>query len=656
MSLLNQKAQKINFSNKHYSIVIPKIDFINCKNYLKDIKAISNRLNDDSKRKNIKIEITDINQNNKNKVINQEKYMNNKNIIIKDSKKSKKTKLYFFIKNADTLTIKNNNFKLFHINYINKFHSFEDLNSPKKNLKFYPVSNNSIKKNNKRNISDKLENINLLTNKIKTNELQLPKESNSIKFNKKIIDGHNIKTFNQFFKPRFINEKSHKFINNLNKIQNNIKNKILIKKEYSQNIPYYNKFSKNNNRNQQFFNSSKSCTSFNNLKKKFISKSRNSLSVLNEDDIETFKKDDNSSNSILDYSSLDNNKQIPKSDIIFFETPKQINYDYIQSPIEFQYESDFSSNQNTINNENDINKICSNLKNVKILEIQKKDTNMENDTINCYEQMVEKDEINPPLFFNIKINRTNYLSKSVDISKNGYDNKQIKIKIESKKDINTSFKKYITDIAKYKSKKNMIYKNKENNAKHINRMKLNRNSSYIKNSFNLIIKIYFDKVKNKFINRLKKLNCKKNLNINQSINKQNNGSKILKNKTTNKIRNINFIEIREGEYLQFNKSFSIKDDSFAYFKKIYTKSNNIFDEIKRESIKLNKSFIKNMNKMRIKKELIFPNNHVMEIMNKNKKINKSIIKTDLTERTTDSKSLKINSFGEYENDMINELY
>ena len=148
----------------------------------------------------------------------------------------------------------------------------------------------------------------------------------------------------------------------------------------------------------------------------------------------------------------------------------------------------------------------------------------------------------------------------------------------------------------------MIYNNKENNAKHINRMKLNRNSSYIKNSFNLIIKIYLDKVKNKFINRLKKLNCKKNLNINQSINKQN---KILKNKTTNKSRNINFIEIGEGEYLQFNKSFSIKNDSFAYFKKIYTKSNNIFDEIKSGNKKLNKSLIKNINKKRIKKELIF---------------------------------------------------
>ena len=63
-----------------------------------------------------------------------------------------------------------------------------------------------------------------------------------------------------------------------------------------------------------------------------------------------------------------------------------------------------------------------------------------------------------------------------------------------------------------------------------------------------------------------------------------------------------------------------------------------------------------MNKMRIKKELIFPNNHVMETMNKNKNINNSLIKTDLTERTADSKSFKINSFGDNENDMINEIY
>ena len=94
---------------------------------------------------------------------------------------------------------------------------------------------------------------------------------------------------------------------------------------------YYKTYSKKNNRNQQFFNSSKSCT-FKILKKNFFSKnlsSRNSLSVLNEDDIETFKKDDNSLNSILDYSSLDNNIQKHKRDVYGFETPKKINYDYI---------------------------------------------------------------------------------------------------------------------------------------------------------------------------------------------------------------------------------------------------------------------------------------------------------------------------------------
>ena len=46
----------------------------------------------------------------------------------------------------------------------------------------------------------------------------------------------------------------------------------------------------------------------------------------------------------------------------------------------------------------------------------------------------------------------------------------------------------------------------------------------------------------------------------------------------------------------------------------------------------------------------------METMNKNKNINNSLIKTDLTERTADSKSFKINSFGDNENDMINEIY
>ena len=126
-------------------------------------------------------------------------------------------------------------------------------------------------------------------------------------------------------------------------------------------------------------------------------------------------------------------------------------------------------------------------------------------------------------------------------------------------------------------------------------MKLKRNGSYIKNIFNLIIKIYFNKVKSRFINKLKKLN-EKNLN-NKSINKQNKGSNILKNKTTSKSRNINFIEIEEGEYIQFNKSFSIKNNSFIYLKKFFSKSKNIIEKIKSDKKILNKSFYKYMNKM-----------------------------------------------------------
>ena len=46
----------------------------------------------------------------------------------------------------------------------------------------------------------------------------------------------------------------------------------------------------------------------------------------------------------------------------------------------------------------------------------------------------------------------------------------------------------------------------------------------------------------------------------------------------------------------------------------------------------------------------------MEAMKKNKKINKNLLKSDLTERTTDSKSLKISSYGDNEKGITNEDY
>ena len=387
MSLLNKKVQQFNSSNNKDSIIIPKNDFIINKNYLMKIEMKNNELSKGLKGNDRKKEIT--NNKLKSKKMNKNKikkdYVNNKNLKIKDNKKSKKIEFCFFIKKADTLKIKNNNFNSFLNNYRYKLHSLEDLKNSKKNLDYFSISNNSTKNENKNNNIDKSKNINLLLATRKTNDLCISKEKDTFKSNKKIINEHNIKKFNQFFVPKFINGKSNKLINNLNLTQSRLKNKILIEKKYHKNILYYRTHFKNNNNNQHFLNSSKSNKAFNNHRINFSSKnfsSRNSLVVLNEDDIETLKKGDNSFNSIQNIPSLGNFIKIPERDIHSFETPKQTIYDYIQSPIEFQYESDITSSKNTINNEIDINQSCSNLKNIKLHEIQKKNTNIENDTIN----------------------------------------------------------------------------------------------------------------------------------------------------------------------------------------------------------------------------------------------------------------------------------
>ena len=422
MSSLNKKVIQFNSSERYNSVVMPKTDIILDEKELIGIK--DNYLTKNLRKKNKKGEITDSKRKFK-------KIKNNvdKNIRINDYKKSKKIELFQLIKNTDTLAIKNNNFKLFLKNYRFKFHSFDNLNNPKQN----------IENENKRKNSDISKNINLLRTAMKTNELYISKESDSFQSNKKISNNHNIKTFNQFFKPRFINNNQQKFINirnnqniknifnekeklsNLNLTQSSLKTiknifnekeklSILklfnfydylnltqsslktIKKIYSKNISYYKTYFKNNTDKEKFLNSSKSCITFNKQNQNNLN-SLNSLIILNEDDIETFKRENNSLNSISDSSSLENNIQIPKSDKYFFESSKKITYDYIQSPIEFEYESDITSCKNTINNENDFNKICSNLKNIEILEIQKKRTNMENDTINNYEQMIEEDNL-----------------------------------------------------------------------------------------------------------------------------------------------------------------------------------------------------------------------------------------------------------------------
>ena len=460
MSSLNKKVIQFNSSERYNSNVIPKNDIILDKKELMVINNKFNYLTKNLREKNKKGEITDSKRKFK-------KIKNNrdKNIKINDYKKSKKIELFPLIKNTDTLAIKNNNFKLFLNNYRFKFHSFDNLNNPKKN----------IENENKRKNNDISKNINLLSTAMKTNELYISKESDSYKSNKKISNNHNIKTFNQFFKPRFINKNQQKFINkrknrniknifnekeklsNLNLTQNSLNT---IKKIYSKNISYYKTYFKNNTDKvdkEKFLNSSKSCITFNKQNQNNLN-SLNSLIILNEDDIETFKRENNSLNSISDSSSsLENNIQIPKSDKYFFESSKKITYDYIQSPIEFEYESDITSSKNTINNENDFNKICSNLKNIEILEIQKKRTNMENDTINNYEQMIEEDNLinnneksekNSSIIFNRKSKSTFYLSKCFEVNSRMNNCKQIILENELIQNLKASFKRTLTNINK----------------------------------------------------------------------------------------------------------------------------------------------------------------------------------------------------------------
>ena len=523
---------------------------------------------------------------------------------------------------------------------------------------------------------------------MKTNELNISKESDSFQSNKKISNNHNIKTFNQFFKPRFINKNQQKFINkrnnrniknifnekeklsNLNLTQNSLKT---IKKIYSKNISYYKTYFKNNTDKEKFLNSSKSYITFNKHKHNIRNlNSLNSLIILNEDDIETFKRENNSLNSISDSSSsLENNIQIPKSDKYFFESSKKITYDYIQSPIEFEYESDITSSKNTINNENDFNKICSNLKNIEILEIQKKRTNMENDTINNYEQMIEEDnlinnneksELNSSIIFNRKSKSTFYLSKCFEVNSRMNNCKQIILENELIQNLKASFKRTLTNINKEKHdsfNKYKILNNKDDKIKEkgtgqmISRFKYD--ISIITNIVCLIKKIYLDKDKIIFINELKDSYGR---NINNKYNKiQNKNKNILKNQTNIKNKNINSIEIEKDENI-FNKSFNIKNKSFYYIKKIFSKSKPLNTLIKFESDRSfsTESLIKNNDKIKINKKLIFQQNNLMEAMKKNKKINKNLLKSDLTERTTDSKSLKISSYGDNEKDITNEDY
>jgi hypothetical protein len=272
----------------------------------------------------------------------------------------------------------------------------------------------------------------------------------------------------------------------------------------------------------------------------------------------------------------------------------------------------------------------------------------------------EKNELNSSIIFNRKSKSTFYLSKCFEVNSGMNNCKQIILENELIQNLKASFKRTLTNINKEKHdsfNKYKILNNKDDKIKEkgtgqmISRFKYD--ISIITNIVCLIKKIYLDKDKIIFINELKDSYGR---NINNKYNKIQNKN-ILKNQTSIKNKNINSIEIEKDENI-FNKSFNIKNKSFYYIKKIFSKSKPLNTLIKFESDRSfsTESLIKNNDKIKINKKLIFQQNNLMEAMKKNKKINKNLLKSDLTERTTDSKSLKISSYGDNEKDITNEDY
>ena len=375
MSSLNKKIGESTFLPLEDKIIMPNADITIGKDYFPNLNIINRKLYPKFVCDKVQKEIT----------VNKYKSNKNSNIkfcneLLKNKKDDKNNKIIEFcpiIRSTDTLNKKNNNFKSIIKNSRYKFHSLDSLKFSKANNKYLSTYNDSTKKEFIRKNSDISHNLHLLSTSVKTNDLLTSKENDSFQKDNIISDeygGNKIKLFNQFFSPRFISGKQNNFTTNLhNKKDQNISsrinnlaslnlklsdlaNKAFIKKIHSKNILNYKTYNKAINKD--FCSSANHSITFNNKKNNFSSKNLstpNSVSELNEDNIETCKKEDSTINSKFESTSLNNINHIPKKNIYLFEPDDSKNYDYIQSPIEFEYESDLTLSKNTIYNEGNIN-------------------------------------------------------------------------------------------------------------------------------------------------------------------------------------------------------------------------------------------------------------------------------------------------------------
>jgi len=252
-----------------------------------------------------------------------------------------------------------------------------------------------------------------------------------------------------------------------------------------------------------------------------------SLEDRDEDDIATVKQENTILNSKIESITSETYKEIqkPRNSVYFFEAPEEEeNYNYIQGPIEFEYEN--SSEKNSLMSNNNIKdaKKCSRLNSINIYKIKEKTINNEDDEINYYDNMKENDEIltyksssklnkifNSISSFNDKtISNNDSFSNYNGNSKNNVENKNDKNRCNNitsyqKKIIRNNFESYKNKPFKAFSKINLNFSGSKKKEILLFRLKNYKIEYFV----SILQKIFQNNIR-KIFNEFKDLNMKIN--------------------------------------------------------------------------------------------------------------------------------------------------
>ena len=525
---LTLKNNNINISKKNATEHI--FSFINFNNKVKKDSFSSNNLinsnnnfllqNKENKNKN---------NNQKNNIIHQ-KYLSDLTTDQKNDNAKRFSK-------SELNEIKRN------YNRLSQNYNSKDMDKIKIDIKFENIStineiDSSLNNIGQKNIKNK--------EYVEPEFIQEIKEKNFFKINNNLYSERNKKdSFNIHLNYNSNTENNHK-IKNFNKYNlenisnsNNIMNYLTYFKD-KENDNYYilspinSTFKQINSRKSNHFGKL-----FGNHKK---------IEEINEDDIDTVKQENTFGGSKIESMTSETFKeiQIPKKGKYFFDIPEEEqNYNYIQGPIEFEYDN--SSGKITINNKEDINdNNCSKLNDINMYKLERKviiddgnayyydimkenedlKENVINNNNNIYSSISSNNEktiSNNCSFNNININKisSNKLLNEVLINKgnfnkilSGNENNKEKTEMQIYKKVNSYQKKIIKGSFDFNKPKTFKASTKINQ----NFSETKKKQILLYRLKNYKINFFFD-ILEKVIKNHKRKIFNKFLNINYRINK-----------------------------------------------------------------------------------------------------------------------------------------